>query len=127
MAIAAGVPGLEVTVEVDNAPLPEHRYDDKDSTEAGNDAYANSVIKYLEVPSGAEFSIRWLMKEPFDATRPTDARVMLDGTYMHVPFMECGDKDGSRGFKYNKITSNEDSTSATQIFRFSELQIGQFS
>lgn len=107
MAIAPAVPGLEVTVEVSNVALPEHRHENDNVTSAGHEAFANSITKYLEVPSGAEFSVRWLMKEPFDATLPTYAAVMLDGNYLNGPLRETGDKDNHRGYKYVKTMSEE--------------------
>lgn len=125
MAIAPAVPGLEVTIEVDNVALPEHQCEDDDVTTTGHEAFANSVVKYLEVPSGAEFSVHWLLKEPFDTTIPTYAGVMIDGTYLQAPFREAGDRDGDRGYKYAKSSFEEGEKSYTQNFRFSELEVGQ--
>lgn len=131
MAIVPAVLGLEVTVEVDNIALPEYQYEDDAENEHEDEAGAhravltNSVTKYLEVPSGAEFSVRWIMKEPFDAPRPTFARVMLDGFYLQSPMMESGDKDGARGFMYRRTISGDKDQTFTQTFRFSELEIGQ--
>lgn len=131
MAIASAIPGLEVTVEVDNVALPEFPYEDEAEYENEHDARAcpeeltDAVTKYLEVPSGAEFSVRWMMKEPFDATLLTYASVMLDGTYLDGPLRETGDKDDARGFMYRKTMSRENSQAFTQSLRFSELEIGQ--
>ncbi|KAF3036907.1 hypothetical protein E8E12_003396 [Didymella heteroderae] len=131
MAIAPAVPGLDVTVEVNNVALPEYQYEnedayqygDKEAISAGHEDSACSVTKYLEVPSGAEFSVRWVLKEPFDNTLPTHAQVMLDGSYLNVPFQETGDKDDARGYKYMKTVSEENGQVFTQTFRFSELEI----
>jgi hypothetical protein len=125
MAIDPAVPGLEVTVEVDNVALPEYQCDYEDDTSAGDEAFENSVTKYLEVPSGTEFSVRWLLKEPFDATLPTHADVMLDGFYVQSPLRETGDRDDAQGYKYTKAMSKEGGQAFTQTFRFSELEIGQ--
>ena len=126
MVIAPAVPGLEVTIEVDNVPLPEHQYADEDEdTTPKHDAFNNSVIKYIEVPSGAQFSVRWLIKEPFDETFSTYAAVQLDGTYLNGPLRETGHRDVARGYKYAMTMSKVDGQVFTQEFRFSELEIGK--
>jgi hypothetical protein len=104
MAIAPAVPGLEVTIEVD-VPLPKHQYENEDVTTAGHEAAANSITRYLAVPSGAEFSIHWLTKAPFDSTIDTYAHVFINGNVIQMPFKEIGDKDGERGYKYTRATS----------------------
>ncbi|KAF3007690.1 hypothetical protein E8E13_009347 [Curvularia kusanoi] len=121
MAIIPAVPGLEVTIEVDNVALPEHQYDDQDA----GPIITDSIITYLEVASGSEFSVRWLLKESFEATRATYASVMLDGSYIHAPLRETGDLDGHRGYKYAMAMSEEAGEVFTQKFRFSEIDIDE--
>ncbi|UPX16788.1 uncharacterized protein EKO05_0007174 [Ascochyta rabiei] len=126
MAIIPSMPGLEVTIEVDNIALPEHEYEDEDTTTAGHGAFDDSVTRYIEVPSGAEFSIRWLLRPPFESTAAIHATVMLDGFYLHAPIRETGDKDNVQGYKYAKTIYKEDRQSFAQSFRFSELEIGKY-
>ncbi|KAF2622227.1 hypothetical protein BU25DRAFT_462989 [Macroventuria anomochaeta] len=85
MAITPAAPGLEVTIEVDNVALPEHQYEDEDITNAGHEAFANSVTKYLEVPLGAEFSIRWLLKDGFHNAFTVYAAVVLQACMQTRP------------------------------------------
>ncbi|KAJ4338701.1 hypothetical protein N0V87_003825 [Didymella glomerata] len=108
MAIAPTLPGVEITVEVDNAPLQEHH---------------NHQI--FEVPSGAEFSVRTLFSEPFDATMPVHADIYIDNNYIQAPLRETGDIVDSRGYKYAMAMSNEEGQTVTQKFLFSELDIGE--
>ncbi|XPS78144.1 hypothetical protein M3J07_010165 [Ascochyta lentis] len=122
MAIAPSVPGLEVTIEVDNVALPEYQYEDEGTPIAGHEAFDDSVTKYLEVPVGAEFSVRWLLKPPFESTAATHADVMLDGCFLQAPFRETGDRDTFRGYKYAKTIVRQDAQGFTQSFRFSELE-----
>ncbi|KAJ4339710.1 hypothetical protein N0V95_007704 [Ascochyta clinopodiicola] len=126
MAIIPSIPGLDVTIEVDNTALPEHEYEDEDTTTTPNEIFDDSATKYLEVPSGAEFSVRWLLKPPFEPTAAIHATVMLDGFFLNAPVRETADKDNIRGYKYAKTTSKEGGQDFTQSFRFSELEIGKY-
>lgn len=124
MVIAPAIPGLEVTVEVDNVPLPEHQYEDEDETSDGHEAPSISVTRYLEVPSGAEFSIRTLFKEPFDATMPVHTDLYIDNNYIRALRRETGDMEEARGFKYAMVMSSDEEQTVTQKLRFSEIDLG---
>lgn len=126
MAIVSAVPGLKVTIEIDNVALPEYPYEDEDEASAAADGFSNTVTKYLEVPSGAEFSVRWLLKTPFEPTAVTYADVYLDGNHLQAPFTETGDRDEHRGYEYSKTMSKHDGQSYAQTFRFSELDVGGY-
>lgn len=133
MAIVLAVPGLEVTVEVDNVPLPEYQYADEETDQdeeedalgAEHREPADSVTKYIEVTSGAEFSVRMLFKVPLDATMPAHADIYIDNNYIQAPLRETGDVVNLRGYKYAMAMSNEDGQMVTQRFRFSKLSIGK--
>jgi hypothetical protein len=77
------------------------------------------------VPSGAEFSVRTLFSEPFDATMPVHADIYIDNNYIKAPLRETGDIVDSRGYKYAMAMSNEEGQTVTQKFLFSELDIGE--
>ncbi|KAL1648624.1 hypothetical protein SLS61_006751 [Didymella pomorum] len=124
MAIVLAIPGLEVTVEVENVPLPEHQYEDEDAASDIEDDLDNSTTtKYLEAPSGAEFSVRALFSEHFDATMPVHADIYIDNTYIQAPLREDGHIGGSCWYKYAMAMSKEQGQTVTQKFRFSELVI----
>ncbi|KAF3035385.1 hypothetical protein E8E11_003669 [Didymella keratinophila] len=133
MAIASAIPGFEVTVEVDNVPLPEYQYeddgtiqDDEDGdTDPRPEAVTNSAVKYIEVPSGAQFSIRWMLKEPFDSAIPVEALINIDGSYVNCQMREAGDKDGDRGYKCVSCIHTERGQDYVQNFRFAELEIDE--
>jgi hypothetical protein len=125
MAIASAVPGVEVTIEVDNVALPEHQYECDEEAIVLDGELSNAVTKYLEVPSGAEFLVRYLLKAPFDPASATHADIMLDGSSLQAPFRETGDKDGHTGYKYSRTTFKTEGQGYTQTFRFSELEHGK--
>jgi len=123
MAIASALPGLEVTIEVAGEPLAEFDYTPADALQ---DVTApQTASKYIEASSGAEFEIRTLYRQPYNPTSLVQVDIMLDDTYVLVPFEEPGRKDGCEGYKYAKATFITDGVSSTQKFRFSTLVAGK--
>lgn len=118
------MPGLDVNVEADNAAPPEYSYEDEVDCANEDDASASpkeliaAVTKCLGMPSGAEFSVRWVMKEPFDAALQTYASAMLGGSYLIGPLRETGDEDDVRGFMCRKTMLGKSCQAATHSFHF---------
>jgi hypothetical protein len=92
MAIA-DIPGLDVTIEVDGAALPEYNY-----YSAQDQDMPSSSTKYVEAPSGAEFSIRYLFRPPFAPPSDVLMDILFDDKYVQAPFFEHGRKDGCEGY-----------------------------
>jgi hypothetical protein len=122
MAIADEILGLDVTIEVDGAALPEYNY-----YSAQDHEIPNSNTKYLEAPSGAEFSIRYLFRPPFAPPSDVHMDVMFDDKYVQVPFIEHGGKDGCEVYLSSRSTMKVEGRDFTQKFHFSKLQTGMTS
>lgn len=120
MAIATGIPGLEVTIEVDAAALPEHQHGIID-----DDEVATSTSRYIEAPSAANFSIRYLFRPPFTPPSAVQMDVLLDGNYVQAPFVEWGGKEECEGYLCSRSTSSTGGHSFTQGFHFAELRTGE--
>ncbi|KAI4696695.1 uncharacterized protein J4E88_000873 [Alternaria novae-zelandiae] len=117
MAIATGIPGFEVTIEVDAAALPEHQHGIID-----DDEVATSTSRYIEAPSAANFSIRYLFRPPFTPPSAVQMDVLLDGNYVQAPFVEWGGKEECEGYLCSRSTSSTGGHSFTQGFHFAELR-----
>ncbi|KAI4714511.1 hypothetical protein J4E89_000191 [Alternaria sp. Ai002NY15] len=117
MAIATGIPGFEVTIEVDAAALPEHQHGIID-----DDDVATSTSRYIEAPSAANFSIRYLFRPPFTPPSAVQMDVLLDGNYVQAPFVEWGGKEECEGYLCSRSTSSTGGHSFTQGFHFAELR-----
>jgi len=120
MAIATGIPGLEVTIEVDAAALPEHQHGILE-----DDEVATSTSRYIEAPSAANFSIRYLFRPPFTPPSAVQMDVLLDGDYVQAPFVEWGGKEECEGYLCSRSTSSTSGHSFTQSFQFAELRTGE--
>ncbi|KAF1928525.1 uncharacterized protein M421DRAFT_92262 [Didymella exigua CBS 183.55] len=98
MAITPAIPGLEVTVKVDNVALPEYEYeyDNENATNADDDADTKSTNKYLELPCGTEFSVRTMFRQPLDVTLQVHTDLYIDNNYLSALLRETGDKDDSK-------------------------------
>jgi hypothetical protein len=122
MAIAPGLPGLQVTVAVAGEALPEYDYD---NDEGDHVERRNATSKYLEAPSGAEFEITTLYTAPYPPL-PIHVDIMLDGDYIQAPWEEWYHKDGCEGYKYGQAASMIEGQSYTQSFQFAELKTGEW-
>ena len=122
MAIATGIPGFEVTIEVDTVALPEYQHgvieDDEVST---------SASRYIEAPPATGFAIRYLFRPPFTPPSAIQMDVLLDGDYVQAPFVEWGGKENCEGYLCSRSTSSAGGHSFTQGFRFAELRTGKLS
>lgn len=122
MAIAPGIPGLEVTIEVDDAALPEYDHTNKGSDPESSET---TVSRYIEAPAGADFEIRTLYKPPFEPPMSIHVDIVLDGDYVQAPMEAWGGKAGCEGYRYGQATFTEEEGSVTRKFLFAELQIGE--
>jgi hypothetical protein len=113
-------PGVQVTVECRGDSLPEY---DNDEEEAHN----NSLTKYIEAKSGAEFTIRLQLHPPY----PVHAiylKLSLDGKYVANRIVDesayAKAKSGLRR-DFGSVTSKiAEGQCIKQKFCFSELQVG---
>jgi hypothetical protein len=121
MAIATGIPGLEVTIEVDAISLPEYQHGLIE-----DDEVATSSSKYIEAPPATDFSIRYLFRPPFTPPSAIQMDVLLDGDYVQAPFVEWGGKEYCEGYICSRSTSSIGGHSFTQGFQFAELRTGKF-
>lgn len=117
MAIATGIPGLEVTVEVNAKALPEYEHDRADGGEV-----ATSTTKYIEAPPATEFSVRYLYRPPFTPPSTIQMDIVLDGNYVQAPFVEWGGKEDCEGYLCSRSTSSTGERSFTQGFQFADLK-----
>jgi hypothetical protein len=121
MAIAPGLPGLQVTVTVAGEALREL---DHDTVDEGQSQHEHKISKYIEAQAGADFEIATLYTPPFDPPFPVHVDIMLDGDYVQAPFAEKNDKDGCKGYRFRQATSMIEGLSHTQNFQFAELKTG---
>jgi len=122
MAIATGIPGLEVTIEVDAVALPEYQHGIIE-----DDEVATSASRYVEAPPATDFAIRYLFRPPFTPPSAIQMDVLLDGDYVQAPFVEWGGKENCEGYLCSRSTSSTGGHSFTQGFRFAELRTGKLS
>lgn len=122
MAITTGHPGFEVTIEVDGTPLLEYNLeaDDSDATPTP----ANTTLKYVEAPSGSEFSVRYLYRPPFNPTSDVQPDISLDGKFILVPSIDISPKDGCESYICGGGQITVDEKTYVQKFKFAELIIG---
>lgn len=123
MAITAGIPGLQVTINVNGEALAEY---DHDADHAANhDPAPHSVVKYIQARAGEEFEIGTLYKEPFSPPSQLHADIMMDGGYVPAPFMEWGGEKECEGYRYRKATFMDKGTVVTRNFQFAALETGE--
>jgi hypothetical protein len=124
MAIAAGIPGLQVTIKVNGEALAEYDYEVDDV--AKQDSGPPSVAKYIRALAGEEFEISTLYEEPFSPPFQLHADIMMDGSYVLTPFMEWCGKEDCEGYKYRKSTFMDEGGVITRNFQFAVLQTGEW-
>jgi hypothetical protein len=116
MAIAPGLPGLQVTVTVAGEALREFDHEAQ---------HGNKISKYIEAPAGVEFEITTLYTPPFDPPFKIHLDIMLDNDYVQAPFVHRNDKNGYEGYRYGQAASMIEGLSQIQNFQFAELKIGK--
>ena len=116
MAILPDVRGLRVEVHVNGAPLKE--YDDDE------DAPPQTVSKFIESVSGAEFEIRYFFEPPFPTIHGVKAEIRLDGKLMRGSLHQKHELIDSRGHRCDGATSHLGGQAFTSRFNFAELKIG---
>jgi len=86
MAIFDGLPGIEVAICVDGEALTE--YMDADfETELGS----TTVSSYIQSETGKEFSIKLIVKDPFELFYPTlGFQIFVDGVKVREPLLRRG-------------------------------------
>ncbi|PZD23905.1 hypothetical protein A1F96_09813, partial [Pyrenophora tritici-repentis] len=121
MVNATHIPGLEVTIEVDNTALPEYSHPPTENQEPTENL--GSTIRYIEAPSATDFSIHYLYRPEFTPPSPVHIEIVLDDTYVQAPFFEWGGKEDCEGYVCKKAASIVAGQDFTQGFRFAELRI----
>jgi hypothetical protein len=72
MAVLDEVPGLEVRIAVNGQVLQEHQ-------DRSAEVLDQTVERYVEAQSNAQFEIQYAFKEPFPVSRPVSMIVTVDG------------------------------------------------
>ncbi|EUC46850.1 hypothetical protein COCMIDRAFT_4134 [Bipolaris oryzae ATCC 44560] len=115
MVTSTKYPGLEVAVHVDDEPLRE--YDDGDE-----DPPLNTVTRYVEAKSGAEFAVITIFKPPFSPPHGVMISLIVDGSPVTS---RCCRQDElfDRVFKMHAVHRKIHGEWVMQKLRFSELDI----
>jgi hypothetical protein len=117
MAVLNSVPGLEVKIVVNGEPLQEY-VDNED------ELAPNTVLKYVEATSGAEFTVQYTITSEFTYNHDMSLRVYVDGVRA-VSNVRRSTKDvrGTCVFEERRSGGGEDLF--LRKFAFSELTIGK--
>lgn len=118
MAIDTNYPGLEVAVTVNDSPLQE--YDDGDE-----DSAPNTVTKYIEAQSGAEFAVTAKFKHPFPTHHDVKMCLVIDGKYLNGWVQSW---NGLYGLvlKGDRTKWQQNGQWVEQKFCFAELNMGNY-
>ena len=116
MAVLPEVPGLKVEVCVDGSPLQE--YDDDEP------AQANTVTKYIEAVSDANFCIKYAADHSYLSTHGVEAEVHIDGRYMTAHLHNLTSFKQPKGFERTGKLGFRDGKTFRSKFRFSSLALG---
>lgn len=121
MAILAGVPGLKVEILVNGEPLREY---DEDRDEDDEPSEPNTITKYVEVVSGAEFQIKYTFKRPFPSQKAVDVDFhfdsLTDGVVVNQTILF-----NPSGHWYVGPESRIGGRTQIQKLSFSDLEIGE--
>ncbi|THX60033.1 hypothetical protein D6D06_01596 [Aureobasidium pullulans] len=114
MAILHSLPGVEITVVVDGEDLHEYQDTDMEDEE-------NTVTKYVEAVTGANFAIKACVSQQFKYEGDClNIRVAVDGLFVSSPLIEPGDTSKiSTSLVDGVIVGDEN----IRKLRFSELEI----
>jgi hypothetical protein len=115
MAVLTGVPGLEVQVIVNGAPLQEHINPDEETS-------LNKVVRYIECASGAEFSVRYNFDHAFVQYYGIFVLVRVDGKHSDSHVLER--KYKLKGRDFPGVRGYDGLKYSMRKFSFSELKTG---
>jgi hypothetical protein len=81
MAITEDYPGLKVELLVDEKPLTENDDDNTDDKFSDSSIGTDSVTKYVEATTGANFAIQYCCSREFSRRYDLDLRVYIEGKF----------------------------------------------
>jgi hypothetical protein len=117
MAILDSLPGVEITVVVNGEDLHEYQDTDMEDEE-------NTVTKYVEAVTGANFAIKITMPKGFAFGGDClSFRVKVDGLFAKSPLIGPGDTSEISTFLVDGVTVGDENI---RKLRFSELEIGMY-
>lgn len=130
MAFLAAVPGLEVTINVNDKPLVEYDDDEKIET-LGDDANLSEITtsKYVDAVTDQEFSISYSVLEEYKQTSPAlqfDFRV--DGSSLSsdlVIFSDPEDIPPVVRSIHGPRTVNSSGQAYQRCFKFAAIKTGK--
>jgi protein involved in ribonucleotide reduction len=118
MAVLAEVPGLEVEILVNGQPLRE--YEDYSA-----EVPAQTIERYVEAQSDAQFEIHYTFKAPFPADRPISMIATIDGNDVDEPLVRPVELFQENGHISRGVISNIGSRWVVQKYCFSAIQISE--
>ncbi|KAE9368743.1 hypothetical protein N431DRAFT_347016 [Stipitochalara longipes BDJ] len=123
MAILASLPGIEVSVIVKEQSLAEYFDDDFDLV-----LEPITVSNYIQSETGKEFSIKLVVKDPFNLSYPTlGFQIYVDGVKVREPLLrrtkfEQGDGYWESMWSGIKLSTGDDEQNCVEHpFKFSEI------
>ncbi|KAF2840592.1 hypothetical protein M501DRAFT_1009862 [Patellaria atrata CBS 101060] len=121
MAVIKGIPGLEISVVVDNDVVEE--YDDEEAVRA-----RKSVTKYIEAKSGAYFAVKVNMTNKLQISKKyaVIVNIRMDGQSVKSTFFKAAEYKNANGNStlLNGVTVHEGSQCVFKKFCFSDVAIG---
>jgi hypothetical protein len=118
MAVLDSVPGLKAEVVVAGASVQE--YVDKDE-----EVPPNTVLKYIEAVSGAEFAVQYTLKPSFKMKHDLEVRLSLDGKRVTGRVLYRTD-DRSKPLVISDAYDRIDDGYFTKKFCFTDLTTGKY-
>jgi hypothetical protein len=119
MAVLDGVPGLEVTVLANGAPLEEY-------IDADEETSRYKAVQYVEAVSGAEFQVKHCISSAFKvkgSNRGVKIELHLDGKYVGSHILLRNRIHSEHIFK--GVQEKVDNQCIVRRMCFSELEIGE--
>jgi len=117
MAIHPDYPGLTVSIEVAGQELVE--YNDEEAP-----ADSNTIVRYIEVRSGAEFVVRYTFAQPFPTKKDVRVSCKMDGTSVGRPLISRKGLFRATGYTFSGVRAKEGPGWVQRAFRFSDMNIG---
>ena len=118
MAIHPDHPGLTVAIEVADRALVEYN-DDKIPADT------NTINRYVEAQSGAEFIIRYIFVKPFPVRRDVGLEIYVDGNMVDDSWISKRSLRDREGFTTAGAEIEVGATWIKRRFRFNDLRIGK--
>lgn len=119
MAILDSLPGVEITVVVDGEDLHEYQDTDMEDEE-------NTVTKYVEAVTGANFAIKIMVPKKFGFEGTClSFHVLVDGAEAEHPLIQP--RHVRRAPKVRSVEGARVSNTHIRKFRFTELETGEYS